>query len=213
MAKYTRSKSTDFTSSAGAITHSALRQEADVAIPAKTLVTITELEDGDTVEFDYGTDSLTGGEQTTLTTVCNDHTAPMHELILRTTPASGLETAVVTDGSWTVLHYQVVDPKTLHDDLTRIFMRFVAAVKVNDGAASELPKFRIVERKVSDDVEVVLMTAVHQPADTAATFRAMQFDSDVDPRAGLMEYCVEADRNSATECVVRGGGFMLCANV
>ncbi len=213
MAKYNRSKSTDFTSSSGAVAYSALRKEVGIAIPAKSLMVITELEDGDTVEFDFGSDTLTGGEQTTLTTVCNDHTAPARERILSTMPASGLEVTVTTDGSWTVLHYQVIDPETLHGDLTKVFARFVAAVKVDDGAGSELPEFRIVERKVSDDVEVILMTAVHQPADTGTAFRSMQFDSDVDPRSGLMEYRVEVDRNSATECVIRGASFMLCASV
>ena len=75
MTTYVRSKATDFTSSAGEVTLSFLSEEVVAALPAETLENITELDDDDSVEFSFA-GALDAGQQTTLTTVCNDHTAP-----------------------------------------------------------------------------------------------------------------------------------------
>ena len=84
MTKYTCSKTTDFTTSGGVVDQQELWPEVETAT-TKSLASITELDDengnvGDEVEFDFGAESLDAGQQTALTTACNDHgVAPLRQ--------------------------------------------------------------------------------------------------------------------------------------
>lgn len=154
------------------------------------------------VQFAVG-DLPSAGERSAVAAVvaAHDGALPTSLHCLSTSLIESGEHSVSSDGSYETIGGSVMDMSSWGYDLSVIKVVLTASVKVDDGAESQLPLLRVFETLETDGDGVALQT--NSPADTAAGWQTVSYESTTNPRAGLNHYKIQADKNGCTSFDVR----------